>query len=235
MAARELSLSRQTVTSRAGVAMPRFVAEGNMVLNGDFAKTPPANTPTTVSRMWINGTASGSSSDATYGWGTGGNSSGTSAAFDTTVSHSGNASLRLKTTVGGIAGAYSIGKYDVPLYIKLYAFRLPSNALNSTYTLSYWMKTTHNSGSANTGATAGIIQWNSSGTTLAGNNFNTGVLGTTEWTYYTLQVKITNPASSYLEVYAQIRGHDGAGTLAMDAWFDDISLTATTAPPRNLT
>jgi hypothetical protein len=103
---------------------------------------------------------------------------------------------------------------------------------STSYTASLWMKTQLNSGSATTGARYFIQEYNGTGaTSVTTTNVVTGVVTTTDWTYYTLTFT-TNSATRYINPKISINGNDGAATLIMDAWFDDITLTPTTATTR---
>ena len=62
-------------------------------------------------------------------------------------------------------------------------------------------------------------------------NVGTYVKTTTDWTLYT--VTFTTAANTvYLAFDHRVYGHQGAATLIMDAWFDDIYLAPTTNPGR---
>lgn len=54
---------------------------------------------------------------------------------------------------------------------------------------------------------------------------------TTDWTFYTTTFT-TGATTSYIVFDHRVYGHQGAATLIMDAWFDDIYLAKTTNPGR---
>jgi hypothetical protein len=219
-----------TITSptwtRDAPSKTRKAVNGNLVFNGDFEIAPPF-TAATTGHIWIDGTAAGSS-NALFGW-VYYNWTGThQAQFDTSVKRIGNASMKISTlstgsTIGLAINADSVASWrlnNIPV--------LPS----TSYTASLWMKTQLNSGSATTGARYFIQEYNGTGaTSVTTTNVVTGVVTTTDWTYYTLTFT-TNSATRYINPKISINGNDGAATLIMDAWFDDITLTPTTATTR---
>lgn len=206
----------------------RKAVGGNLVYNGDFEIAPVVNVPTTTGGRWIDGTASGSTTNNVFGW-MYYNWTGTYGAnFDTSVKRTGNASIKISTlatgsTVGvGVNGdtASSWAINNIPV--------LPS----TSYTVSVWMKTQANSGTATTGARCFMQEFNGKGiTSVISTNVVIGVITTTDWTRYTATFT-TNSATRYISPKFSIIGNDGAATLIMDAWFDDITLTKTTPETR---
>lgn len=202
----------------------RALVGGNLVKNGDFEYAPPFVAATTTTARWIDGTAMGSTTNSLFGWGFRIVSGSCAAQFDSINKRSENYSLKLSTTATGsrVFVYYNSinGNIDKTLY------NIPSKP-NTSYTLSYWMKTSLISGSS-TGARIGVQKKNVAGITGEEFTNSIGIATTTDWTYYsftfTTNVALDTP---YLFVVPQIVGQDGAGTLIMDAWFDDITLTPT--------
>ena len=94
------------------------------------------------------------------------------------------------------------------------------------------MKTTANSGSANTGAYVNPAQYNGSGTNVA-NDIYGSITSTTGWTQYSAAFT-TLSTTQFIAIVASVTGTDGTGTLIMDAWFDDIVLMPTNNTTRGL-
>lgn len=105
-------------------------------------------------------------------------------------------------------------------------------APSTSYTISFWMKTTANSGSANTGAYVNPAQYNGSGTNVA-NDIYGSITSTTGWTQYSAAFT-TLSTTQFIAIVASVTGTDGTGTLIMDAWFDDIVLMPTNNTTRGL-
>lgn len=195
------------------------VTRTNVVKNGDFEIAPSTATATTTSARFVDGTASGTqiitpSKVYVYSISPGSGS----VLFDRAEKFSGNVSLKVSTTavasqIGASLGYSSGYPRDIPV--------LPS----TSYTYSFWMKTTVNSGSSASGAFLYFEQQDSSGTYV---NFNVTSLvnTTTGWTNYTGTIT-TDPTTAYIVIVMYVKGDDGAGTLVMDAWFDDVQLYLT--------
>lgn len=101
----------------------------NLVFNGDLSLLPPTRVIQTTGLRWMTGTATGSSSDKTYGWYFSDNTlKGSTAGFNPSAEHTGGGSLTLNnTTVTGKSTATSIKITAKP---------------NTIYTLSLYCKTT---------------------------------------------------------------------------------------------
>lgn len=202
----------------------------NLIYNGDFEIYPKSdNVPTTTSGRAIDGTAGGSSSSNlnAVGWWT--NISGSCAGYiDRTVSHSGNASLKVSTTATSSWGEFHRfpGGASLSKLKQFYCSVKP----NTSYTLTYWMKTNYVSGDSNNGATLVAKEYDPGGSAVTTWTQNL-VKTTQDWTKYTATAT-TSSTCAYLDVYAYVAGHSGTGTLIMDAWFDDISLVETTSVTR---
>lgn len=201
----------------------------NLLSNGNFEYAPPFTAAQTTTQAFINGTATGSVNyNSPYIWGFSRGNTAT-AQFDSTVSKFGTNSLKITT---GSSTAYG----EVNLYGP-FVTAVTKNVLipalpNTAYTISWWMKTEYVSGDSSQGAVVGLIEYNG---VPSSTTFNSGagatIKITTDWTYYSYTVT-TQSTTRYLNVQPRIYGHTGTGTLQMNAWFDDITLT-TTAPYRN--
>jgi hypothetical protein len=199
---------------------------GGLARNGNFESVPSFVAATTANNVWIDGTASGSSTDDSHIWGTQGKVGSTAAQFDSSTSNSGTYSLKVSTTATGstvninpFAGGVTpdnVKKYCVPLYP------------NTTYTCSAWLKTTVNSGAATTGARFNFILENGNASLLA-NNLTTAINSTTGWTKYTSSFGSgsSDPAGLFIWPQFKLVGNDGTATLVMDAWIDDIVILTT--------
>jgi hypothetical protein len=201
----------------------------NLVRNGDFEFAPEFTAATTGNDCWIDGTASGSLINSTYTWAkfTGGTAGSQAARFDSTEAHTSGQSMKISTTAVGsaiaVSSGLSVSNKSVPISI------LPS----TSYTGTAWIKTTANSGSATTGAKVRFTERNAANTTSLVNNFVGAITTTTPWTFYT--VTFTTSATSYFILpILEVVGNDGTGTLVMDAWFDDITLSPTTPIVRDV-
>jgi hypothetical protein len=103
---------------------------------------------------------------------------------------------------------------------------------NTSYTFSCWVKTNVVSGSATTGARVQFATRTGDGITGVGTpSVVTGLVTTQDWTQYTTTFT-TGATVRFGTPSFQIVGNDGTGTLIMDMWVDDITLTPTTATTR---
>ena len=207
----------------------RKLVNNNLVYNGDFEIAPVVNVPTTTGGRWIDGTAGGSTTNNVFGW-MYYNWTGTYGAnFDTSVKRTGNASIKISTLATGSTIGVGVNADTASSWAINNIPVLPS----TSYTVSVWMKTRANSGTATTGARCIIQEFNGTGiTSVTTTNVVTGVITTTDWTQYT-STFTTNSATRYINPKFNINGNDGAATLIMDAWFDDIQLYPTTPVTRN--
>jgi hypothetical protein len=195
----------------------------NLVENGDFESTPAFTAATTILSSWIDGTSSGGTLRQ-YNWGIIGKTGSGQAQFDNTQSYSGEYSLKVSTT-----GTGSLLRCTNTLTGKDF---IDCAVLQSTsYTLSYFMKTIANSGSATSGAGLDAREWSGAGTVGATNIIGTPVAITTNWTKYSATFTTASTAR-FIQIRPQIIGNDGAATLIMDAWYDNIVLTKTTPQTR---
>jgi hypothetical protein len=208
----------------------RGVVGGNLVKNGDFEYAPPTNVAMTSGFKWLDGTATGSNTNYLFGWAMPSYGGSYAAKFDNTEKYNGKYSLKLSTTAissyvrvnTNLSTAASHALNNIPC--------LP----NTSYTLSFVMKTSLISGSAATGAYASIIQKIGDGVTGAAASVSGGsVTASADWTRYTVTAT-TSSTARFLAVEVGITGQDGTGTLIMDAWFDDITLTPTAPVTRGV-
>lgn len=201
---------------------------GNLLYNGDFEIYPKNdNVATTTSGRWIDGTASGTSTNTPHavGWALQYATSG-SAMFDTTVKYNGSCSLKLSTT----AINSNVEVSPTPANTGIWLFNNAPRAISGQqFTYAFRMKTNYVSG-AGAGAYLELVSRNATGGST-GTTTSTKVTTTTDWTYYTGTV--TAPAGTYYFVpRMRIEGNSGLATLIMDAWFDDIVVTETTPVSR---
>lgn len=225
----DITLTPTTATTRTATTGPYRNTVENLVANGDFEYAPAFTAATNTASRWIDGTATGSASDFQYGWALFSAGVSFSTQFDNSIKYNGQNSLKASIAATGsnieVMNSPSISSADVRKYA------IP--ALPSTsYTLTYKMKTNLVSGSATTGAKITANERNAAGTQVVSNSGST-VLTTTDWTSYTVSFT-TNSATRFITLKCVVTGSDGAGTLIMDAWFDDIVLTKTTPDARTI-
>jgi len=207
----------------------RELVGGNLVYNGDFEYVPQVNTAQTIAGLWIDGTAGGSSTNFIFGWACNSKTGTVAVKFDTTEGHDALGSIKLSTAATGsqVRVSNTLGSIMSTAISPIFSV-LPS----TSYTYSFWMKTNYVSGDATTGAQINFIERTASSSSPA-NTSTVGVKTTTDWTRYTGTIT-TNSATRFLTPDLRVTGNDGAGTLIMDAWFDDITLTPTVKPTRGI-
>ena len=192
--------------------------QDKLLQNGDFEFAPAFTAPTTASARWIDGTATGlNATSSPYGWYVGAKGGSVAASFDSVAPLNGTNSLKLSTTaIASRIEVYSFSSSTAGKKLTL----IP--ALQSTsYTMTFSMKTNLISGSA-TGVNAGIFEYDGTGTNTTSIR-TTAVNTTTDKTFYTV-TKTTGATTRFIGAVIIFEGSDGAGTLIMDAWFDDITL-----------
>lgn len=204
----------------------RGLVGGNLVYNGDFEYAPPsgANVATTTNNRWLDGTSGGSTTNALFGWFLNVGAGSAAGLIDSSTPHSGNYSIKSSTTATSSASTVENNSAT--------ALNALPISPSTSYTLTYWMKTVANSGAATTGAQV-VLSERSGSFSGGASTSSTGVTTTTGWTQYQL-VWTTASTARYLIVKLNVTGNDGAATLVMDAWFDDITLTPTTNTTRSL-
>jgi hypothetical protein len=222
----DIQLYPTTPVTRNALTFARQPVD-ELVRNGDFEYAPAFTAATNTAARWIDGTAAGTdSTTGIYGWYVGAKGGSVATKFDTTEPITGTSSLKVSTlNTGARIEVYS---FSSPVAGKK-ATLIP--ALPSTsYTLTYSMKTNYVSGDA-PGVDIGIFEYNGAGTNVASTR-STAVKTTTSSTSYTL-TKTTAATTAFIGIVIILEGSTGAGTLIMDAWFDNISLKLTTPTGRS--
>jgi len=218
-----------TITSGTYVADTptklRQSVNGNLVKNGDFEYAPPFVAATDTSGRWIDGTAAGNTTNNLFGWSF---SKGTSssASFDSSEKRSGTHSM--KASVFGVSSYVEI-KNDVRNTYDTVAGTGFEVLPSTSYTLTYWMKTANMAGDSADGAFITTLCASGDGTNIGAPTGGAGprVKVNTDWTQYILTFT-TQATARRAHLELRFYGHNGAGTLTGDAWFDDITLTPTT-------
>jgi len=194
----------------------------NMVKNGNFEYAPPFTAATTTITRYIDGTAGGSTTNDLFGWGIEGTNSvgSVSARFDTSNVNTGTYSMKVSTTATASACDVRITRNITAANVLQYGIRVTPN---TDYDVSFYMQTVANSGSATQGAHVRIGQFTSAGASVTSTD-STKVQTTTALTRYTFRFT-TSSTTTFLVPGLRVVGSDGAGTLIMDAWFDDLTIT----------
>lgn len=204
----------------------RQLVNNNLVFNGDFEIVPPAatNVATTTGDTWVNGTAAGANmnTDRIFGWALWNHGTSYSAKIDTSVSHSGGASMKLSIGAPSSTVGVRVAISSYTNFNRLMIAVLP----NTSYTISCWIKTNYVSGSATTGARFQFVQ-NTGTSDVTTTTIVTGLKATQDWTRYTATVT-TGATTRFATPVLQVIGNDGTGTLVMDAWYDDVEIYPTT-------
>lgn len=190
----------------------------NLIGNGDFEYAPSFVAPTTTGTRWIDGTAGGSTTNASYGWAS--QVAGTCAfQFDSSEFHSGSNSMKVSTTAVSSNAICSILTTNSAAITQTYGI---AASPSSAYKLTGWFKTNYVSGDSNDGAYMQITERTATGSAVT-NSVTTKVKTTTDWTFYTKSFT-TNASTVYLDIRLVVTGNTGTATLVMDAWFDDVIL-----------
>lgn len=204
----------------------RVPANGNLVKNFDFEVIPTFTAAGTTSSRWIDGTAAGSTTNATYKWSQIIDATSCNISIDGTVSHSGSGSLKVDCldATGRGRGCYGsrtgTGSSLLVSELNLYAIRVnPSTSI----TMTYWIKTLNVQGG---GAKIAVHEHDGAGVRNTSNSA-TAVPGTADWQQITFTVT-TAATTQYLVLSAEIPTAGAVQT----AWFDDIYLAKTTNPGR---
>jgi hypothetical protein len=220
--------ARTVVPATGDPRLMRKVVGGNLIFNGDFGYAPTFTAVTTTDGRWVDGTAAGSTTNDSFGWAAHIGGSG-AISFDPTIGPTGKPSIKLSVT--GIGSFLSTGRGlsgSVASLVKYGIEVLPS----TSYTFTYLMKTNYVSGSATNGAAGVLIEYSGSGSALSSRT-GTSVNTTTGWTQYTVTFT-TTATTRWLQSDSRIYGHQGTGTLIMDAWLSDLALTPTINTSRAL-
>jgi hypothetical protein len=212
-----------TLTKTYPVKSTRSLVDNTVIYNGNFEYVPTGTTATTSGSAWIDGTAAGATNKGEFGWVIFNYTGSWAAKFDTTEKYSGTASMKISTTAVSSTVGVSIQEGSAA---SSQINNMPI-APNTSYTLSFKMKTLVNSGSATTGAYLGVIGYKVDGFSGAsgftGTTSSTAINTTTDWTDYSITFTTASTAY-YLRPELRITGNNGTGTLIMDAWFDDLTL-----------
>lgn len=199
----------------------------NLQKNGDFELAPAFVAPTTSTSVFITGTATGSATNDAFTWAT--NKGGTGQAmFDLAEKYSGAYSMKVSTQ----AAASFMYARTVPGTATNQKLRLNAITVNpnTSYTVTFRMKTNLVSGASNSGARMAVVQYNGAATALT-TVLSTAVTTSTGWTEYSFAFT-TQATCNFIELQCRVTGNDGAATLIMDAWFDDIAVKPTTQTVR---
>lgn len=213
--------SQLTASAQSRLPSSRLVVGGNLVPNGDFSYVPTSTTPTTSSGVWITNTAGGSATQEEYKFAIT-NSGTVSALFDTATKYSGNASLKVST--GAITSWAEVYPFLGESASNILSRAIPAKP-STSYTYSFRMKTNLVSGTSSDGAFIAFREFDGTGTAVT-TTLSTKVVTTTDWTYYT-GTFTTASNTRYIYPRISLYGHTGTGTLIMDAWFDDVTITPT--------
>lgn len=199
----------------------RVPANGNLVKNFDFEVAPTFVAATSTAGRWIDGTASGSTTNSTYKWAiaSAALTASASASFDTTVFRNGTASLKLDRTdatgavvVANVLNAAAGGSLGT----------IPINP-GVSYTFNIYAKT---STVGTDTVYADVRLFNAAGSTV--NTKSTNKLsGTNDWTLLTVTFTADADATNCCIIL-----RNAASATVGPAWFDDIYLAPTTNPGR---
>lgn len=192
----------------------------NTVLrNGGFESKPGTITAATnTANRWIDGTASGSTAQRAFGWATPSAGSGVGVnadiGFDTTVSRSGGASLKLSNlTVTGAVTAASTKSVSPVTSTAHELFRLLPD---TQYTITGYIRT--NNVPAN-GALIQVREFSSAFASLG--TISSSTVGGTDTTFRQVTATFTaNAGARYGCIFLR---NNTSGNIC-DAWFDDITL-----------
>ncbi len=206
----------------------RELVGGNLVKNGDFEFAPPFTAATTTSVRWIDGTAAGSLTNNLFKWATFGIAGSATAMFDNAMGTSTSSSNTIKLSTLSVASNIEVSNVRIANAENV-IFVVPVLP-NTSYTATFLMKTVVNSGSSTTGANASFTERTAAGLFVK-DNPSTPVVATTDWNKYSV-IFTTSATTRYITPKLRVIGTDGAATLIMDAWFDDITLTKTTPETR---
>lgn len=180
-------------------------------VNGGFEIAPPFTAVTTSGNVFIDGTASGTSTPPAYRWAipNGAIAASASASFDSAVSYAGNYSLKLD--LANATGSVTVGSFLAANAAQLFVL-LP----NTRYTLSAKVKTNN---TATNGAFIDLREFNSSFAAVTTTSSNK-LSGTNDWTTVTVTVT-TQPSTAWGGIFLR---HNVTGNTAT-AWFDNVKVT----------
>lgn len=185
------------------------------VPNASF-ETVPTFVAAQTADGWIDGTATGSSSNSASGWWASPRATAIAVKFDTTKARTGSASLKVSTTdITGRARVFCVpasgGNITAATNPGWIAVQ-PS----STYTLTGWIQVNNC-----VGAVIEMVQADSTftpGTSTA----STAITGTNTTTWTQATATVTTGATT---VWMAVDMQNGTAGNISDAWFDDLVLT----------
>lgn len=204
----------------------RSIVGANKARNGNF-ELSPGNTPMTNSLgRWIDGTASGSLVNDTYGWWQITGVGSVAGSFDNSYKHSGSNSLKIDLNATGRGRVMSAPFETTTTKDLITKYGIPIKA-NTSYILNAYV--------ASVNAIAGIgrvilQQYDINGTLLSSTNTTLLPAGTNDWTLLTLTLT-TNAAAAY----AVINCNCNTAGQAQTYWFDDIYFNKTVPDTRTTT
>lgn len=227
------ALDEQTTTQTVWSVYPvsnRPLLNGNLVPNGNFERYPSfvGSVASTGDNKWIDGTDPGANyGDSLYRWATNNGTDASSAQYDTTTFHSGSASMKISSVSAGKSMEVALYRDDTSADHVRFGISVQPN---TSYTLTYYMKTELVSGDSNDGLFMAVRQFDKQGGNVSTTS-HTKVKTTTDWTLYTLTFT-TAASTAYLSPRMTLVGNTGTATLLMNGWFDDLDLHLTTPVTR---
>lgn len=209
--------SRNTATGRK-TANPKFK-------NNDFENAPvfvAATAP--AGQKWVDGTASGSTTDDTYGWAADMFAGATSVQFDGSTSKSGLYSLKMSATNSTgrvwVGIRPSVAQREATI-AEIQKYLIPVKPL-TTYKVTFWIKTRN---VATNSAFLTIAEYRANNVNVTNDSLKFS--GTNEWTQVTMSFT-TASNTTYIEPRLKLTV---AGNVS-SVWFDNIVIqevtTATT-------
>lgn len=205
----------------------------SLVPNPDFADQPVFVAATSTNGRFIDGTAAGSATDDTYGWGYGTSGTSTSSAnFDTVATRT---AIKITATALDKAGASvdlvmvaNVPAYSGPtLPLSTLAYAMPVTAgYVYTFSMDYYLESLSNPAEVN--AQIRITWYNAAGTRVS--QTGTAIINNaifTTWTSLSPQ-NFTAPATAVYATFGpsiQAAGADGSGR-AMTAYFTNIQVSS---------
>lgn len=198
--------------------MPRQ-AVNNLVKNGNFEYAPSFTAAQTTSAAYIDGTATGSTTNGVYGWGAL-ITPNANVKFDTSVSSSGAVSLAINTTDASGLATLSLAKDGAtPTKAEVIPV-LPS----TSYTLTCRIKTTN---SPTNGSYFDLREYGGA-LSIVLTTSSTKLTGTNDWTTISVTVTTNSSTRFIMPLLRRIAGSVGT------TWFDDIRLDLTSNTTRSV-
>lgn len=196
----------------------RVLSSNNLMegKNGRFEVAPPTNAVLSTNLRWYNGAAGGSTVNDAYGiWA---RLTNTAIVLDSTIKVSGSYSLKISSLAPSPIAEIQFGRDSTLANVLRYGIPVIPGA---TYTARFWMKTIVYGGDSNHGSTINFLGYNGAGTNITNYNSSGFIKTTTDWTQYLVTIT-TGANDRFIMPFMRIYGHTGAGTLVMDAWFDEV-------------